>query len=211
MTDESTQLLPRPDDEVGDVLEVPLLARPEGVGPLGDEPMEGTGKGSGGKNKVGNGETELDSSQRLGLVPADVRGRGRQRETSSRQTKNNDAAALQYLATATDAAHALTAALGPPLELRTAANGTIPDQGSLDSVRNLPRHESPEKKARTSKMPAAPCFGSGNAQNAYPPLFHGVQASALPGPAASGVPHPVVSIPPARTEPEHFDLDEPGW
>ncbi|CAE7912395.1 unnamed protein product, partial [Symbiodinium sp. KB8] len=81
MTDESTQLLPRPDDEVGDVLEVPLLARPEGVGPLGDEPMEGTGKGSGGKNKVGNGETELDSSQRLGLVPADVRGRGQNPST----------------------------------------------------------------------------------------------------------------------------------
>ncbi|CAE7911728.1 unnamed protein product [Symbiodinium necroappetens] len=173
--------------------------------------MEGIGKGSGGKNKVGTGETELDSPQRLGLVPADVRGRGRQRETSSRQTKNNDAAALQYLATATDAAHALSAALGPPLEPRIAANGTIPDQGSLDSVRNLPRHESPEKKARTSKMPAAPCFGSGSAPSAYPPLFHGVQASALPGPATPGVPHPVVALPPARTEPEHFDLDEPGW
>ena len=166
-----------------------MLPRPAGIGPLGDEPMEETGGGPGGRAKFGTGETELDSSQRLGLVPADVRGRGRQRETSSRQARNNDAAALQYLANATDAAHALSAALGPPLGPPAAANGTIPDQGSLDSVRNLPKHESPEKKARTSKMPPAPCFGSGSAPSAYPPLFHGACATALPGPAASGSPN----------------------
>ncbi|CAE7307784.1 unnamed protein product [Symbiodinium microadriaticum] len=194
MTDESTQILPRPPDEGEDVLEVPVLPG-AGLGPLGDEPMEEMGGVLGGEISWGRGKQSWIH-----------------RNASAWCLRmNNDAAALQYLANATDAAHALSAALGPPLGPPEAANGIIPDQGSLDSVRNLPKHESPEKKARTSKMPPAPCFGSGSAPSAYPPLFHGACANALPGPAASGSPHLAPPAVPDRTLPQHFDLDEPGW
>ena len=55
MTDESTQILPRPPDEGEDVLEVPVLPG-AGLGPLGDEPMEEMGGVLGGEISWGRGK-----------------------------------------------------------------------------------------------------------------------------------------------------------
>ena len=216
MSEESTQLLP-----------APFLGGPAGVGPYpvdddDDAHMNAMEKGRSG------GETDLDTSQRPAeSTDAATRGRERQRGTASRHPRVNAEADLRYLASASDVACALNAALGGPLQ-QDPSNAVIPDNTSLDSVRHLHRDESPEKKQRlSSKMPA---FGGG-----YPPLFHGdsrpdpppavsepptgnaVPSGRVPSPGLATAAAP--SLPPQVRQPlqsdkattQHFHLDEPTW
>ena len=167
-------------------------------------------RGGGGRAPVEEMETKQagagmgpfkDFSERRAstVLDEEERGRGRIREPRGRARPEPSSPSENALVEAAIAAEALMAAVTPMKSEHP---------GSLDSVRL--KAASPEKKQRTSKMPA---FGDAlplhDTRSHHPPLFHG-----QPPQPGQDVKVPAAARPtgPASARPEVFDLEaQPAW
>eukprot|EP00439_Symbiodinium_sp_Y106_P031358 s7768_g3.t1 len=160
--------------------------------------MEGVEVGQAG---AGMGPFKDFSERRASTVlDEEERGRGRNREPRGRARPEPSSPSENALVEAAIAAEALMAAVTPM---------TSEHPGSLDSVRNL-KAASPEKKQRTSKMPAfEDARHPQDTKTHHPPLFHGQPPQT--GQEAK-VLYDARLARPAPARPEVFDLEaQPAW
>ena len=168
------------------------------AGEGGRAPMEETGTGQAG---AGMGPYKDFSERRASTVlDEEERGRGRIREPRGRARPEPSSPSENALIEAAVAAEALMAAVTPMKSEHP---------GSLDSVRYL-KTASPEKKQRTSKMPA---FGDAipvhDTRAHHPPLFHGKPPQPGQDAKATAATKPTG---PAPLRPEVYDLEaQPSW